>query len=58
MAQRRMLWRDAWPVFKGISMAFGEIPKEAFEAISHDEEEAASAYELYQAYRRLEGDAQ
>jgi len=45
-------------VFKGISMAFGEIPKEAFEAISHDEEEAASAYELYQAYRRLEGDAQ
>jgi hypothetical protein len=54
MAMPRLLWQAAWPVCKGIGMALGEIPKEAFQALAHDEEEAEVAYQTYQAYRRLE----
>jgi len=54
MAMPRLLWQAAWPVARGIGMALGDIPKEAFQAISHDEEEAEVAYETYQAYRRLD----
>jgi hypothetical protein len=54
MAMPRLLWQAAWPVCKGIGMALGEIPKEAFQALAHDEEEAEVAYQTYQAYKRLE----
>jgi len=56
MARDRVLWQQAWPVCKGIGMALGEIPKEAFLAAASDEEDAALAYEMYQAYRQLEKD--
>jgi hypothetical protein len=54
MAKDHVLWLQAWGVQRGISLAFGDIPKEAFRALCADEEAASEAYERYQAYRQID----
>lgn len=54
MAKARTLWRRAWPICMGVTMALREIPEAAFQAAAADEEEAREAREIYEAYRNLD----
>ena len=53
MARGRIQWRRAWPVALGIAMSLGDIPEEAFRALTYDPEEAEFEYQRYLAQRKL-----